>query len=368
MINLKLTDVDCLKENDIIASPVMTNEFQILLSKGTILKKEYIDKLKELGISEVYIEDDYDCQVDEEKVQSDSQQEKQSISVELKRDCADKIKEILKYHVFGREEELSKFKEITNEILEKILNNPEVVQNVCEIKERKPDIYQHTLSLCCTSMMIALRMNMDMDEVKQLGTAALLHDLGLRYTTMKYENVELNSLSEEDREEYKKHTIYGYSVVSESDWLSEQEKKMILFHHENLAGLGYPLHSDRLSVLTQILAVCEIMDEMICGIGYKRKKVWEVLSYLKEIKGKYYYSEIIDAINSFIAVYPVGTKLTLDDGSIGIVVKQGEKDPSRPVIQIIKKGKKIENVSKEAVTLVFLEKDSEYQIVQVEEH
>ena len=54
---MKLISVDNLKENDIIANSVMTDDFQILLNKGTILKAEYIDKLKELGIREVYIED-----------------------------------------------------------------------------------------------------------------------------------------------------------------------------------------------------------------------------------------------------------------------------------------------------------------------
>jgi HD-GYP domain-containing protein (c-di-GMP phosphodiesterase class II) len=362
---LRLTDVDCLKENDIIASPVMTNEFQILLSKGTILKTEYICKLKELGIHEVYIEDE--LYNEEENLAGESSQ-LQRFAVEVKEQCASKIKNILAQHTFDKEDDLPKLKSSANEILNKILDKPQAVQCICEIKERKPDIYQHTLSLCCTSMIIALRMDMNKEEVEQLGTASLLHDLGLRYTTMKYENIELSSLSEKEQEEYKKHTVYGYSAISEADWLSEQEKNMILFHHENLAGLGYPLHSSSLSVLTQILAVCEIMDEMICGIGHKRRNIWEVLSYLEEIKGNYYNPEIIDTINHFIAAYPVGTKLTLDDGSVGIVVKQGDKNPKRPVIQIIQKGNKVKNVSKEAVTLIFLEKDMEYQIVKVEEH
>ena len=243
-----------------------------------------------------------------------------------------------------------------------------MVQNVCEIRERKPDIYDHTLNLCSMSMLIALRMNVDREDVRQLGTAALLHDLGLRYTTAKYENVELSSLSKEDQEEYKKHTVYGYSAISEMNWLTDQEKKMILFHHENLAGLGYPLHSGELSVLTQILAVCEIMDEMICGIGHKKRKIWEVLSYLEEIKGKYYYSEIIDTICGFIVKYPVGTKLLLDDASIGIVVKQNDKNSEKPIVQIIQKGERTKDISTESITLINLEKDTDYSILDVQEH
>ncbi len=363
---MKLTDVDYLRENDIIADSVMTDDFQILLSKGAVLKAEYIEKLKELGIQEVYIEDDIN---EEENILiKESELKIRKQSVEIQEECAKRIKEILKQHVYDQEDKLSELKMSVNEILFDILEKPQIVENICEIQERKPDIYEHTLNLCCTSMIIALRMGMDKDEVKQLGTAALLHDLGLRYTTMKYENIELNSLTQEEQEEYKKHTVYGYSAISDADWLTEQEKKMILSHHENLAGLGYPLHSGHLSVLTQILAVCEIMDEMICGIGHKKRKIWEILSYLEEIKGKFYYEDVVETICSFVAAYPIGTKLILDDGSVGIVVKQGEKDPKRPVIQIIDKGNRTKGISKEAVTLINLEKEKEYQIVKVQEH
>lgn len=359
MIHLKLTDVDKLKENSIIAEPVMTDDFQILLNKGTVLKSDYIDKLKELGVREVYIEDDFSKMTEEETRKN---------SVQIKESCFDKIKDILKYHVYNQGQKLSELKQTVDEILDDILSEPQLVQNVCEIRERKPDIYDHTLNLCSMSMLIALRMNVDREDVRQLGTAALLHDLGLRYTTAKYENVELSSLSKEDQEEYKKHTVYGYSAISEMNWLTDQEKKMILFHHENLAGLGYPLHSGKLPVLTQILAVCEIMDEMICGIGHKKRKIWEVLSYLEEIKGKYYYSEIIDTICGFIVKYPVGTKLLLDDASIGIVVKQNDKNSEKPIVQIIQKGERTKDISMEAITLINLEKDTDYSILDVQEH
>lgn len=363
---MKLTNVDNLNENDIIANSVMTDDFQILLNKGTILKAEYIDKLKELGIREVYIEDKFDIVQKDFIKMTDSEIER--ASVKIREECAKKVKGILKNHIYDHEEELSKLKQPVNEILSDILNKPEVVHKICEIRERNSDIYEHSLNLCCISMLAALRMNFSQNEVMQLGTAALLHDLGHRYITVKYENIELSSLSKKEQEEYKKHTIYGYSAVSDAKWLTEQEKNMILSHHENLAGKGYPLRSNRLPVLTQILSVCEIIDEMICGIGYKKRKVREVLSYLEEIKGELYSEDVVETISNFIAVYPVGTKLLLNDNSVGIVVKQGDKDPKRPVVQIIEKGNKAIKESKEAVTLIHLEKELEYFIVKVKEH
>lgn len=364
---MKLVGIEQLRENDIIADPVMTDDFQILLGRDTVLKAEYIEKLKDIGIQEVFIEEKKNP-YKKNTVPKKTVKELQKEIVSIKDECANKVKETLKYHIYDQENKLSELKKSVDDILDEILTCPEVIDNICELRERKPDIYDHTLSLCVLTMLTALRMRMKRDEIKQLGTAALLHDLGLRYTTLKFENVEISSLSLKDQEEYKKHTVYGYSAVSEAEWLSGQEKKMILFHHDNLAGKGYPLHSDRLSILTQILAVCEIIDEMTCGIGYKKRNMWEVLSYLDEIKGVYYYEKIIDTIRSFIAAYPEGTKLILDDGSVGIVVSQSEKDPQKPIVQIIRKGDKLKEFSNEAITLINLEKDKTFSIKEVLEH
>ena len=363
---MKLTSVDFLKENDIIAEPVMSDDLQILLGKGTLLKSEYILKLKELGISEVYIEDGIEGIREYSK--GASAQKIREKRIEIREACANQVRKILKRHIYQNEKDLSELKQSVNEILDDILSEPAVVKCVYEIQQREPDLYEHTLNVCSMSMIVALKMKLEKNEIKQLGTAAMLHDLGLRYTTVKYENRELNSLSEEDQEEYKKHTIYGYTVLFNEDWLSEQEKSMILCHHENLTGGGYPLHTEELSVLSQILAVCDIMDEMICGIGYKKRKIWEVLSYLEEIKGIYYYDLIIETICSSVAAYPKGTKLVLDDGSVGLVVKQNENSPRRPIIQIVTRGSRLKNISKEAVTLIDLEKEKEYHILKAEEH
>lgn len=363
---MKLTEVNCLKEEDVIADSVMTDDFQILLNKGAILKTEYIDKLKELGIKEVYIAEACDGieKISEEMPVSEFQKK----SIEIREACANQVKDILKRHIYHNEEKLSELKNAVNEILDDILEKPGVVKSVYEIQQRDPDLYEHTLSVCSMSMIIALKMDMEKDEIRELGTAAMLHDLGLRYITIHYEYVDLVNLSRDQQEEYKKHTVYGYSAVCEAGWLSEQEKKMILFHHENLAGRGYPLHMDHLSISTQILAVCEMIDEMICGIAYKKRKIWEVLSYLEEIKGIYFNKNIIEAVCGSIALYPIGTRLVLDDGSVGIVVKQNEKNPKDPILQIIEKGSRLQEAPDGAITLVNLEKDVDYQIVEVQEH
>lgn len=54
---MKLVTVEDLKDGDIIANDVMLEDYTVVLTKGTVIKAVYIEKLRELDIFTVYIED-----------------------------------------------------------------------------------------------------------------------------------------------------------------------------------------------------------------------------------------------------------------------------------------------------------------------
>ena len=51
----ELISIDKIKGTEVLARPIMTNNYKELLSEGTRLKKDYIPKLRELGITNVYV-------------------------------------------------------------------------------------------------------------------------------------------------------------------------------------------------------------------------------------------------------------------------------------------------------------------------
>lgn len=54
---MKLVTVEDLREGDIIANDVLLEDYTVVLSKGTVIKAPYIDKLREMGIFTVYIDE-----------------------------------------------------------------------------------------------------------------------------------------------------------------------------------------------------------------------------------------------------------------------------------------------------------------------
>ena len=153
-----------------------------------------------------------------------------------------------------------------------------------EQKEEKNDMITHSLHVCSFATMLAFRLGMDKNLAIDIAKGGLLHDIGLRYLTIPYENCDIDRLSIQEQTEYRKHTINGYVSLGQESWLTERAKKIVLLHHEYENGSGYPMNltSERIPDAVKIISICDVFDEMISGIGFCHRKVQEAIEFLIE--------------------------------------------------------------------------------------
>lgn len=320
-----LKKIEELEGNEILARPLMTWDYQIILPEGAVIKKEYINKIYELGILEVYIQ--------EKKTQT---KEVLILKSEIEGTVKKKVKDILERHTYQKREELAELCETADNIIDNILEEENVVENVFDIKQRSTDIYEHSINICALSILTALRMGMDKSRIHDIGVGCLLHDIGLRYTTIDFTDKEMGELNQKELTEYKKHPVYGYTVLKNESWLSDTSKSIILYHHERLDQSGFPLKLKDIPLACKIVNVCDEFDEMICGIAQKQVKVYEAVEYLKNFKKVKFDDKIVDVFLSFTAVYPAGSKVVTNEGEVAIVLAQNKEFQDRPVIRILK--------------------------------
>ena len=322
---MKKYKVDELTGTEILAKDVFTPEYQILLSAGMPLKQEYIEKLRELDIKEVYVEGD--------------EPHTKSVVIlreEVKESFQFKVKSILEKHTYSHNYKLEELSRTADHIITNILEEDEVVEQIYDIKGRSSDIYEHSISICSLATIVALKMDIPPRMVHDIGVSCLLHDLGLRYVTIDYADRNLSDMTEAEYAEYKKHPIYGYTALRGENWISNESKNMILYHHERLDGSGYPLKATDIPVECRIIQICDVFDEMICGIGCERVKVYKAVEYLRSFKDIKFDGKIVDTFLEFTAVYPAGSTVRTNEGEIGIVLYQNKVFPDRPVLRIIK--------------------------------
>ena len=253
---------------------------------------------------------------------------------ELEESFKEKVKTVLEKHTYNNSKELVELASTADNIIDNILEEDEVVEKIFDIRERSSDIYEHSINLCSLATLTGLKLKLPMEKVHDIGVGSLLHDLGLRYLTINYENQNLNTLSNVELSEYMKHPVYGYSAVKNESWITNVGKSIILYHHERIDGSGYPLKAKEIPYEAAVVGVCDAFDEMICGIGCERVKVYEAVEYMKNYRGIKFPKEIVDTFLEFTAVYPVGSRVLLTDGRLGNVIRQNREFPNRPVIQL----------------------------------
>lgn len=321
---MKLLKLDQITGNEILAKSILTSDYKELLSEGTQVRLSYIPKLKEVGITEVFVKDnELDAQT------------RLILKADVNKRCKEKVQEILSMHTYNSGEDMTEIVKTAENIINVVSSDDNVAKQIYDIKERSADLYEHCISTCTIAILVGIRMKLSWTEIHDLGVGCILHDIGLRYVTIDYVDRDMEEMNYQEREEYLKHPIYGYSAIRHEEWLTKISKEIILMHHEKMDGAGFPLHTDNVLKTTKIAAVCDLFDEMICGVGRKRRKVYEVIEYLKAFKGIWYDEEVIDNLLEFTAVYPSGNKVLLNTGETAIVVNQNKGFPERPMVQLV---------------------------------
>ena len=319
---MKRVHVKTLSGGEILSKDLYDlNYGNILMPKGTILKKDYIDKLPMLGVDTVFI---------------DGEENSSNIS-RIMEMCQNQIKQVLEKHIYKHNEELKILCRMAEDMIMEAVTEEPLNEKVVEIQEAGGDFYSHSMQVCTLSTILAIKCGLDKETIQDILKGALLHDIGLRYITVPYENISIEKLYKSEREEYRRHTLEGYRALEQETWISSCAKDIIFYHHERLNGGGYPLklRGGRLSTAVKIVSICDAFDERITGIGHERCHLQEALEYLRDNKGILFDRKLTESFLKMVVQYPTGCIVRVSTGEIGRVVYQNKEMPERPVVLLL---------------------------------
>ena len=372
---MKKVKVKSLKGNEILALPIVTDGGTVLIHADVELKPELINRAIRLGIKSLYIkdypeevinkenynhivissEDDYDDVYNEGQDVSDSEcaDVKNEKNTEYNNKYLENhiykveetainsrtiIKNVLEKHIYRHNSDLKIIGEQAEKIIESVIEEPEVITNITEMRNISTDMYTHCINVCALSTIMALRLKMSEKQVRNISIGAILHDIGLRYIKVPYMNTNETYMNVKDALEYKKHTIFGYSSLQDEGWIPDIAKEIILLHHERIDGKGYPFQhkGDKIKTEVKLVSLCDDFESLISGVGSPKLKIYEAIEYIKANQGIKYDATITDKLLESVAVYPVGINVITSEGEMGVVVRQNHKFTDRPVIRMLK--------------------------------
>lgn len=144
-------------------------------------------------------------------------------------------------------------------------------------------------------------LNYDKEKAKKLSALAYVHDIGKAYIPSQIVN-KSEQLTEEEFKIIKKHSAIGEEIMSKVGYFDEY-KQIILQHHENIDGSGYPrgLKNDEILIEAQILTLVDVFEAICSKRCYKdTKSIKEALLLMQDDINKKFEPKLFYSFKNFI--------------------------------------------------------------------
>lgn len=332
---MKLKSIFSIRKNDRLAKPIYNDIGQILLNSGISLSESMISRLKEKGISYLYIEDVLTSDIYVEDVITEQTKAK---SLKTINDNFSSVSNRIKSGSSVNLHELTpSFTTVIDSILQEITGNDEAISMLSDVVSFDSYVFHHSLNVTVYTIALGKKLGLNEKELKDLGLGAILHDVGKMGIPINILN-KTGQLTKEEYEIIQSHSEKGFEMIRKSVDLSLLTAHCAYQHHERLDGSGYPrqLSSKDIHYYAKIIGVADVYDAVTSNRVYRKAFLpHEALELLYSGADILYDKHIIEVFAKTIAIYPLGLEVTLSDGRSGIVVNNNRELPSRPIIRIV---------------------------------
>lgn len=163
------------------------------------------------------------------------------------------------------------------------------------------DDVRHGVRVANISYDIARLLMLHENRINQLYISCLFHDIGKAHVDQKILN-KPGKFSRYEKEHIELHPIHSHDEIVSLGYSSEMAK-IILYHHENYDGSGYPigLKKDEIPLESRILKIADVFDALTMDRPYrKRLTINQALDTMKLEKNTFdpeIYSTFLDYLS-----------------------------------------------------------------------
>ncbi|MFO7296398.1 MAG: HD-GYP domain-containing protein [Clostridia bacterium] len=154
--------------------------------------------------------------------------------------------------------------------LGKIANCKKLVLLTDKLRMQDEITYQHSIRAAAYAVACGRALALSPDKVRHLYYGMLLHDIGKIKIPpdLLYKK---EPLAEAEKEEIRRHTEAGCSIVAEYN-PPQDVRNVILYHHERWDGSGYPkgLCGEEIPLPARIAAVADTYEAMTSDRPYRK--------------------------------------------------------------------------------------------------
>ena len=284
-----------------LAKPIYDSNNRLLLNIGYKLSEPILQRISQLGISEIYIEPNQNIELQIKDVITDTTIKRTIAKIETM------IKELeINNHqsnrINGHNQMLSVYSSVFHRLIQELRNNVSLVKLFDHILTSDHYVFEHSLNVTLYSLAIATKLGLDEDELYLIALGALLHDIGKTFVPSEV-LYKTGKLTSDEFKEVQKHPEYGYQLIR-NEHIHPVIAICALQHHEKLNGTGYPnnLKEKDIHLYAKILAIADVFDALTSNRVYRSAMPpQEALNLMIADSGTHFDSNILDVLVATIA-------------------------------------------------------------------
>ena len=250
--------------------------------------------------------------------------------------------------------DISHVDEALDSMVSSIERNPDALIWLAKLKQTDNYAYNHALNVSITLMAFASYISLPKAQIKNLGMAGLLQDLGkgkLPHDLLH----KVEKLSPPEFSILKKHVEYSVNILKETPNIPEGVITTVEQHHERFNGKGYPyeLSESQISLGGQMAGLvdtyCAMTTNKVYAKGVYNQVALEKIQKMREIA---FSSTLIDQLVQFLGIYPVTSLVELNSGEVGVVIQQNSVRRMLPRVMILLNPDKTKNAFPATINLI----------------
>ncbi|MGQ0732629.1 MAG: HD-GYP domain-containing protein [Acidobacteriota bacterium] len=228
-------------------------------------------------------------------------------------------------------------RQLIEDLAQSVAQNRTALMALTAVKDYDNYTFTHMVNVSILTMAQARALGIDGALLREIGTAALMHDIGKVKTPIEILQ-KPDALTENELIIMRQHVVDGAAILRRTQDMPALASVVAFEHHLRLDGEGYPIGVTRetLNLGTMLCSIADVYDAMRSKRSYQNSFPTDrVLAVLGRNDGTQFDRHLVRRFAQLLGIYPPGNLVRLDSGETAVVLKTHAPDPRRPRVRVV---------------------------------
>ena len=229
----------------------------------------------------------------------------------------------------------AKARSMVGRVVGGLLEAESVAVHLVNMKAKEAGLAHHGMNVMVIALLIGKEAKLSEEDLRAVGLGALFHDVGKTEIPAMVLRNTARTPSEEQF--YQAHVGYGIKNVAGIREMTTAVRNIIACHHEAWDGEGFPnrLVGAKIPRLARIVALANRYDNLCNPFDIKAAKTpAEAVAHMFKREAGRFDPELLQILVKAMGVYPPGCFVSLNNGSVGLVVETNSRQLLRPLVML----------------------------------